>query len=216
MLPRPWQEIQRRFGLWDTEKASVDNFQDLIPPEWEAMFQSSRSQAILGEWIGVFPGALTDEPSVLFQTIPECRPPLSETAIRIDIPTSCPKFMVGTQSRGLIPLDGPSHSMTEYYGSTARVWVISTPSTSKPRAYRRHKYLAPISRLTFDPGRWQWQNGAAFFAYSAVQGRKLCRPRQELSLPISEKWIGLVPANFSPNWQEVWDHHRPRKEAAFL
>lgn len=53
-------------------------------------------------------------------------------------------------------------------------------------------------------------------AYIANRGRQWRRPRLTLSLPICEKWTGLVPATFVPNWLEVWTTGHPRKEAAFL
>lgn len=97
-----------------------------------------------------------------------------------------------------------------------RVRVISTPGVSTSRKPPCHMYLAPLSRLTFDPGRWRWRSGGTLHAYSAKQRRRLCNPHLRLSLLISTKWTGWVPGTFRPNWQEVWNPQCPRKEAAFI
>lgn len=97
-----------------------------------------------------------------------------------------------------------------------RVRVIDTIKKSGSAAKMPARYLARTAKLTFDPGRWQWRPGDAIYAYTARSGRHWHSPREELSLPIHQKWIGLVFTTFAPNWMDVWRIGRPRKEAAFL
>lgn len=44
-----------------------------------------------------------------------------------------------------------------------------------------------------------------FNAYTAQRSRRWHRSRPSLSLPISAKRSGLVPASFIPNWKALWE-----------
>ena len=66
------------------------------------------------------------------------------------------------------------------------------------------------------PCRWAWAGTGSIFDFTAKKGRALLNPRLSLSVPIREKWRGLVPVHFEPDWKDVWTPLRPRKEAAFL
>lgn len=120
---------------------------------------------------------------------------------------------MGLQSNSLIEQPGTQGGDRLLRGTIKRVRVISLSRKHKTSIYR---YLAPVDRLTFDPGRYEWHPGEGLFAYTASKSRKWRIPRAFLSLPIAEKWAGQVPLTFVPNWIEVWRPDRPRKEAGFL
>lgn len=134
----------------------------------------------------------------------------------LTLPARHPRFCVGPHSRSLIPIPALAQTEIVFRGRVLRVRIIKVLSKARPATSSRLQYLAPVSRLVFDPGRWTWDGGGSLYEYTAKKGRLLLHPRTSLSLPISEKWIGLVPANFEPDWREVWAGTRPRKEAAFL
>lgn len=102
MTLRPWPELQQAYGLTDAERQYVDRYQLNIPPEWVNLFHDSRLQAVAGDWLGVFPASLEDDPSVLFQASPEFKPMLPEVPTTLALPATCPRFIVGSQSRGLL------------------------------------------------------------------------------------------------------------------
>lgn len=101
------------------------------------------------------------------------------------------------------------------HGCIRRIRVIIVPSRAHASTGGLHKYLASLDMTTFDPGKWHWHEGGPLFSYTAKLGRQWRHPRQLLSLHISVKWQGMVPVNFQPNWQELWQVARPRNEAAF-
>ena len=47
-------------------------------------------------------------------------------------------------------------------------------------------------------------------------GQKLLNPWLQLQWTMAEKWIGILPAMYIPNWKDVWNKAQPLKEAGFL
>lgn len=216
MMLLPWQDLQNRFDLQEAERRQIELFQTRIPEEWKAIGHATQTQSVHGEWLGIYAGEVIGDPMVLFQTSPGFCPPVSSDPGTIPIPATHATFIVGSHSRSLIATNQSSHNPSIYRGRIARIRVIAVAPTANTQANTLLKYMAPISRLTFDPGRWTWRPDEPLYAYTANRGRHWRHPRQSLSLPISVKWTGLVPANFAPDWNAVWITGRPRKEAAFL
>ncbi|KAG0594335.1 hypothetical protein M758_UG068000 [Ceratodon purpureus] len=86
-------------------------------------------------------------------------------------------------------------------GFLRRIRVILQLSSSRPQKLIRLKYLAPLSRLTFDPGRWLWADGGSLYTYIAKKGQLLLNPYLQLSHPIAANRWGLVPAHFVFDWK---------------
>jgi hypothetical protein len=79
------------------------------------------------------------------------------------------------------------------------------------------KFYVGITRdLLFYPGRWRWDSGKPLMSYSTKLGRLTLNPRRQLSKPIPEKWHRLLSMTYQPRWKDVWNKHRPRKDAGFL
>ncbi|KAG0575769.1 hypothetical protein KC19_5G029800 [Ceratodon purpureus] len=212
----PWEVLERRFHLREQDRPGLLLYQTHLPQSWRVLFTHARHSLTAGEWMGIFPHGPTEDPCILLQATDDFRPLLTEQETITAVPVGCPQYLLGLNSRNLILLTDETNIPVSYRGSVHRVRVISVPVSSRPRSPLRHRYLAPLSRLTFDPGRWRWRDGKPLFAYSAKHGTQLHRPRTGLSLPIHEKWAGLISDRFSPNWHAVWTAARPRKEAAFL
>ncbi|KAG0605466.1 hypothetical protein M758_9G061800 [Ceratodon purpureus] len=170
----------------------------------------------MGDWLGFYPDASLAHPAFLVRTDKDFCPALPDGPRLFSAPAGQECFIVGPRSHWLLPLPEDSSHTADSRGFVVRARVISIPTSTRKGAPLRHQYLAPLAHLTFDPGRWRWRTGATLHNYSAKFGRSLRWPHQELRVPISVKWHGLVPVNFTPDWGAVWKTPRPRKEAAFL
>ena len=211
-----WPVLKDRFNLREPERRLITQIHAQVPPAWRRLGQTTATQSIHGEWLGLFPREIEGDPWMIFRTSPAFCPALRPGPQFVFLPATVDLFKVGAQSRTLILQDPHSPRLNPYYGFLQRIRVICLPRRASPRSLLTYKYLAPVSRLTFDPGRWQWCPGVDLFSYSSSQGRVWRRPRLQLQYPISEKWEGLVPPDFRPDWHEVWVPGRPRKEAGFL
>lgn len=214
MALRPWEDLKLSFGFHDDEEGLVDHLQTLVPPEWITLGQATRSQATQGDWLGVFSAPEGLDPIIVFQSTDVFRPELSHQELGLTIPCSVPIFSVGPQTRSLNATARPGGFI--FMGRVMRVRVVQLLPAPAAKEITIYKYLAPLTRLRFDPGRWQWRPGEVLYHYTAKRGRQWRKPRETLSLPISSKLAGLVPAAFQPNWRAVWNPGRPRKEAAFV
>jgi hypothetical protein len=75
-----------------------------------------------------------------------------------------------------------------------------------------HKFLlftSITSDLMFDLGRWSWSDKSPLLSYTSKLGRKLLNPRVHLQRPMVQKWVGILPATYEPNWNEVWNQSCP-------
>ena len=79
-----------------------------------------------------------------------------------------------------------------------------------------HLYAGPIQQLIFYVGRWVWPDRQALHSYTAKHGRYLLNPQPQLEPEMAKKWAPVLPASFTPNWMEVWNCRRPRKEVGLL
>jgi hypothetical protein len=77
-------------------------------------------------------------------------------------------------------------------------------------------YAGILAELWFDPIRWEWGDTGGLCTYTTKRGRKLLSTRVELLRPIHQKWRGLLPVTYKPCFSEVWNLHRPQKEAGFM
>jgi hypothetical protein len=53
-------------------------------------------------------------------------------------------------------------------------------------------------------------------SYNTKLGRTMLNLRRQLTKTIPEKWHGILPASYQPRWIDVWNKHRPQKDAGFL
>lgn len=187
-----------------------------IPPAWVNLFNSTASQTQDGDWIGLFRDDILELPTAIIRATQTFTPRLSSAQTFIDIPTDTPIYQAGDTSRILRPYSGIILGNHRFAGSVRKVRVISSPARTSCPSSLVHRYLAPLSCLVFDPGRWHWRPGEGLYMYTAKLGRKWRNPREVLSLSIEDKWAAHGIRNLEPNWSEIWMQARPRKDAAFL
>lgn len=77
--------------------------------------------------MGVFLGAITTHLVVIFQACLEFRPSLSAEITSLEIPASCPSYIVGAQSRNLIKVNRLTLLAQEYQGQCVREYESFLP-----------------------------------------------------------------------------------------
>ncbi|KAG0593412.1 hypothetical protein KC19_1G327900 [Ceratodon purpureus] len=212
---KPWALLQQQFGLVAHERPLVENFHSSIPLPWVDLYQQTETQAVEKDWLGLFPGELCVDPALVFRATDKFSPVLPPGDAVLDLPHETPYFTVGALSRRLVPAVTPVASGSILRGRLRRVRILTAGTSQAKSRQIHHFYLAPLSRLIFDPGRWVWSSGDPLHNYTVPKGRKLLNPRLHLTRTISQKWAGVVEADFTPDWRDVWGSARPRKEAAF-
>lgn len=165
----------------------LENFHQHISRDWRMRFEATAIRSEPEDWLGVFPVSLDEDPTVVFEASAAFCPTLWVHTQELTVPAQYPRYRLGSISRQLYAL--PDVALTEDTCSGTLFWirVIQVSQSSKFRRIIRSFYLAPLARLTFDPGRSQWDTGDSIYTYTAKLGRSLTRPRLTLCRPIAEK-----------------------------
>ncbi|KAG0625649.1 hypothetical protein M758_2G071300 [Ceratodon purpureus] len=211
----PWEAIRRKYQLPAADQPIFELMQRHFPASWTRLCHTTRYQALPDEWLGLFDPGQLDTPSLVFLTSKAFTPALT-TVTDLELHDSITVFKLGPIACTLAATPKPPRVS----GILRRIRVVVTnlkPSQSRKQAKSGvARYLAPVDMLSFDLGRWHWPVGARLHAYTAKLGRKVFRPRTELTFPIQDKWRQDWPIGHTIHWKEIWHKDRSMKEAGFL
>jgi hypothetical protein len=208
-------ELKIIFKIPAQVQPTVTRMLDAFPLAWTQLLTVNQHSTDKHEYLGIFDDAHSTHPSYICGTTSTFQPMLSDQLVHWDISSIDLCYSVGSRSKLLRVVGSPQEVIS---GWVKRVRVVFVTRSQGRTALTYLLYVGIIQDLVFDPGRFHWTNNlGTLHSYSAKKGRsQILYPRVDLKRPIPEKWHGLLPASYKPNWKEVWVIRRPQKEAAFL
>jgi hypothetical protein len=206
----PWHEAGIRYGLLPRDRQCYINLVTHVPLRWYNLLADQHQAAAAKEYLGLFATEDAEFLGIIFSATKDYRPSLEAGDRHFTLPAETPQFYLSSASMLLqLWLIQPPATEVTYDAYIKRVRIITT---AKGACF----YFGIINQLLFDPGRWRWASGAPLMAYTTRLGQKLMNPRHQLTRGIPEKWHGLLPMTYRPRWCDIWNKHRPQKEAGFL
>lgn len=103
------------------------------------------------------------------------------------------------------------------FGCCRRVRVVEI--TRGPKKTKVSLYYGRTELLHWDPGKLIWKTGrkpTPFMNYTSKMARDLLAKRITVPNPVTRKWSGVLPADFTLVWKSVWSKERTSKEAGLL
>jgi hypothetical protein len=214
---KSWAMLLANYPLCPVEQSLIARIQAATPPSWISMLTQLRFHTQPGDWLGLFSLPDAELPELVVQTTRAWSPVISPEPEISHLPLEIQVYEVLSKSRILrrilnlreLPqLDQPR--------LIKRIRIASLTRGSEQKCKLIMVFARSLDSLQFDVGRWRWQDASLLLSYTAKKGRLMLHPRQQLERPMAEKWIGILPRTYTPNWKEVWFKRRPKKEAGFL
>ncbi|KAG0623283.1 hypothetical protein M758_3G162400 [Ceratodon purpureus] len=134
---RPWPALCRDFGLLEAERGLIESYHHRVPAEWLALQPGPHDLATPGDWLRVFAGDLLDDPLIIVQASPQFRPLVAHGVTVLHIPVAHETYLLGQQSRRLIPTPAPPNARPPYVGRVRRIRVLTSPRVLN-RAQRQY------------------------------------------------------------------------------
>jgi hypothetical protein len=213
-----WNEARTKFQLDAADYPRYTSLTQAAPVEWTKWLTEEVDSTWPGDFIGIFDHAAAHFPRVIFLVTREFKPSLTRRQDQLYIPVEIPSFEIGGSSMILqARIHPPGREGEDWIGMTMRrVRVVPLARGSNHGTLKVLLFAGITNEMLFDPGRWNWRGQGPLLSYTFKLGRKLLNPRARLLRSMADKWTGILPASYEPNWNEVWSHSRPQKEAGFL
>ena len=104
----------------------------------------------------------------------------------------------------------PGREGEDWIGMTLRrVCIVSLARGANHGLFKVLLFVGILRNLLFDPRCWKWHDQGPLLSYTSKLGCKLLNPRVRLQRSMANKWTGILPASYEPNWNEVWNSCRP-------
>ena len=174
-----------------------------IDRELGAVLNRDRNSPNIGEWVGGFFSDQDPTPQFVIQLGRAWKPDsiASPECLRT-LPPKYPVYLVGDQSRSLIP------DQSEALHFAAKRWtgllrLVRVVEVGKVRKGGSLAYYGIVGKLHFDPGLWKWRTNIPLMMYSAKAEKEILVGRKQLKTPILEKWRHELNVNFQIDWKKL-------------